>query len=113
MKRGVDRIANDLESFLKELKKSVREVEQELKEEEQELQEKRAMKESREKFERKKQQFERKNGLMVWARDSDNPNAQQHLAYLCSGYNGPDDGDHVWIRWDYFMGTKWSQGLGT
>ena len=78
-------IAYALESFLKELKE--------------ELLGQRALEESW-------QQFERKNGLMVWARDNDNPNAQQHLAYLCSGYNGPDDGDHVWIRWDSDIGKR-------
>ena len=50
--------------------------------------------------------FERENGLMVWARYSDNPTAQQHLAYLCSGHNGPDDGDHVWIRWENDIGKR-------
>ena len=42
-------------------------------------------------------QFERKNVLKVWVRDSHNPNAQKHLAYLCS-CNGPLNS--VWIRWD-------------
>ena len=66
---------------------------------EDELEKQRALEESRDKF-------ERKNGLKVWVRDSDNPNAQQHLAYLCSGHNGADDGHYVWIRWDADIGKR-------
>ena len=93
------RVANDLEWFSNDLMGYVKDVERKIEVEEQKLREQRVRKESWE-------QFQCKNGLMVWARDSDNPHAQQHLAYLCSCYGGPDDRDYVWIIWDSFIGKR-------
>ena len=45
---------------------------------------------------------------MIWARDSDNVNAETYLAYLDeeANNNEKEGSERVWIRWDTNVGRK-------
>ena len=56
----------------------------------------------------KRRRFTRRNDLMIWARDSDNVNAETYLAYLDEEANNQEKegSERVWIRWDTNVGRK-------
>lgn len=56
----------------------------------------------------KRKRFIRRNDLMIWARDSDNVNAETYLAYLDEEANNDEKegSERVWIRWDTNLGRK-------
>ena len=54
---------------------------------------------------KKQKRFQRQTGLLVFACDSDNPNAEQYPAFY-DDVDFEDDEDHVWIRWASNIGRR-------